>query len=204
MISSYAPRFHSDEELKDIALYPIIEKVASDLDPFSYLEIGCREGDSLVRVVRNSPLLSVVIVADLWDGNYGGTSKGSPDHIVRLLDEVGYGGFFASLNGRSQETLANLVATFDLILVDGDHSEQGAAEDLKNSWRMLRPGGILVFDDISNPEHLYLGPLFDDLAGKWGAELILKSTVGVGAIAVRKSGVVDSHACDVVGVSVQN
>jgi predicted O-methyltransferase YrrM len=43
--------------------------------------------------------------------------------------------------------------TFDLITVDGDHSPRGAARDLQDVLPRLRIGGVLVFDDISHPQH---------------------------------------------------
>jgi len=45
---------------------------------------------------------------------------------------------------------------FDLITVDGDHSEEGAFDDLLNVIPHLNVGGILVFDDIAHPTHPYL------------------------------------------------
>lgn len=37
---------------------------------------------------------------------------------------------------------------FDYILVDGDHSYEGAFTDLTNCWPLLASGGLLVIDDI--------------------------------------------------------
>jgi len=49
---------------------------------------------------------------------------------------------------------------FDLITVDGDHSEWGAEQDLRQVYQRLKIGGVLVFDDICHPLHPYL-------AGVW-------------------------------------
>ena len=38
---------------------------------------------------------------------------------------------------------------FDFILVDGDHSKPAARADLDAAVRLIAPGGIIVFDDIS-------------------------------------------------------
>jgi hypothetical protein len=40
--------------------------------------------------------------------------------------------------------------------VDGDHSEEGAFDDLYAVIPHLSVGGILVFDDIAHPAHPYL------------------------------------------------
>jgi predicted O-methyltransferase YrrM len=36
---------------------------------------------------------------------------------------------------------------FNLILVDGDHTQEGAEADLRDCFRLLEPGGALIFDD---------------------------------------------------------
>jgi len=48
--------------------------------------------------------------------------------------------------GRALDVLPRLAdAAYDLVLVDGDPQEAGAA--VEQAWRMLRPGGILVVND---------------------------------------------------------
>lgn len=55
---------------------------------------------------------------------------------------------------------------FDLITVDGDHSRAGARIDLANVIPRLKRGGVLVFDDICNPDHPSLGRVWDRLVGR--------------------------------------
>lgn len=38
--------------------------------------------------------------------------------------------------------------TFDLLFVDGKHTENGLYNDLKTFWPFLRPGGLLICDDL--------------------------------------------------------
>jgi predicted O-methyltransferase YrrM len=78
---------------------------------------------------------------------------------------------------------------FDLITVDGDHSEDGAEQDLREVVPHLKVGGILVFDDISHPAHPYLAQVWrnviesDSCFSSWGY-----SELGYGvALAIRKS-----------------
>ena len=52
---------------------------------------------------------------------------------------------------------------FDLITVDGDHSEAGARADLETVIPRLKVGGALVFDDISNPSHPELAQVWRDV-----------------------------------------
>src|SRR5258708_13799218 len=51
---------------------------------------------------------------------------------------------------------ANPMTMFDLVTVDGDHTEKGALQDLRDVLPRLSMGGVIVFDDVSHPEHPYL------------------------------------------------
>lgn len=50
--------------------------------------------------------------------------------------------------GLSQDVLPGLEAeSFDLAFVDGDHSRDAVAVDARECWRLIKPGGYIVFDD---------------------------------------------------------
>jgi predicted O-methyltransferase YrrM len=55
---------------------------------------------------------------------------------------------------------------FDLITVDGDHSAEGATKDLEDVIPYLSVGGVLVFDDISHPQHRYLLDVWKSVISK--------------------------------------
>jgi hypothetical protein len=135
-----------------------------------YMEIGVRDGDSLRRVVSNSATLGVVYLFDTWGGEYGGTGRGDHSHIDVLLDGLGYEGRRVYRDGDSKKTVPGL--TFhdwaDLILVDGDHSAEGAAADLANCWPFLVKGGRLVFHDTDHPAHRDLLGVFMEFVSKRG------------------------------------
>lgn len=131
-----------------------------------YLEIGVRDGDSLRVVLEEAGQhLESVWLADLWGSDYGGTGRGSHAHIEQLLQDFGFDGRPVFLDGDSRNTLPALLPqkarAFDLVLVDGDHSEAVGLADLRNAWPLVRPGGTLLFHDITHPEHLYLADVFD-------------------------------------------
>lgn len=130
----------------------------------SYLEIGCREGDSLRRVVKANPELKAIVVCDTWGGVFGGTGRGSHHHIERLLEELGYKGEVLFLDGDSKSLVPTLSRQFDLILVDGDHSDEGAEADLRNVLPLLSAGGRILFHDICHPAHPGLRVVFDRFA----------------------------------------
>ena len=87
------------------------------------------------------------------------------------LARVGYAGSAEFFAGDSRETVPRYVREhpdryFDLITVDGDHSRAGARIDLTNAISRLKRGGVLVFDDVCNPDHRYLGKVWERLVGR--------------------------------------
>lgn len=123
--------------------------------PESYLEIGTREGDSLKAVLFGHRPFYLVI-CDTWGSQYGGSGRGNHKHIDKILETIRYKGIVKYLDGDSKYMIPTLNEEFDLILVDGDHSDKGAYKDLVNVWRLLKKGGLLVFDDVKHIAHKYL------------------------------------------------
>jgi predicted O-methyltransferase YrrM len=53
--------------------------------------------------------------------------------------------------GYSQEILASFQdGKYDLVVIDGDHRAPGVLADANHALRILKPGGIMVFDDVRN------------------------------------------------------
>lgn len=156
--------------------------------PERYLEIGTREGGSLVVVLENAPTLRRVVCADTWGGEWGGSGRGSHDHIDKLLSLRLYAGSVEYLDGDSKATIPTLRETFDLVLVDGDHSEEGGRADLENTWPLVAPGGCLVFHDITHPAHPHLARVWSEFvfrhAGSIHTHKTIEEPYGV-AIAIR-------------------
>jgi len=150
-----------------------------------YLEIGTRDGGSLRVVLENAGGLLSVWVADMWGSDYGGTGRGSHWHIDQLLDDFNFLGRRAFLDGNSRDTIPALMPAmaeaFDLVLVDGDHSYAGGMADLDNTWPLVKPGGCVVFHDITHPAHLDLLKCFDEFTGKHRCQTeIIYEPFGVG------------------------
>lgn len=130
------------------------------LQPETYLEIGVRRGRSASMVVRGCP--SVHIAAfDLWIQQYAGMENPGPAFVRQELLRHGHSGSSSFFDGDSHETIPAFFkdypqTTFDMITVDGDHSEAGAFDDLCNVIPFLAVGGVLIFDDICHPAHPYL------------------------------------------------
>lgn len=141
--------------------------LASGLRPQSYLEIGVRRGRSLAMVASVCPACDVV-ACDMFIGGYGGMDNPGPDLVRSELGRVSFRGGLEFVIGDSHKVLpaffrAHPDRFFDLITVDGDHSEAGARADLGTVLPRLKIGGALVFDDVSNPAHPELAGVWSDL-----------------------------------------
>jgi glycosyltransferase involved in cell wall biosynthesis/ADP-heptose:LPS heptosyltransferase len=142
--------------------------LADRIDPRSYLEVGVRTCGSLVPVLHNSNVKKVVGV-DIWAGSYSGlpnTLEYTINQIKKYQAKTNKQFEIKFIKGNSHTKLKDLIKAgekFDLITVDGDHSEAGAWEDLEDAVKLLGQQGVIVFDDIIHPSLLYLGKLVDRL-----------------------------------------
>lgn len=160
---------------------------AQYLQPQNYLEIGVRRGWSLGMVCTTQPQCDVYAF-DSWsyDVNYR-NSKG-PQFVADEMKKLGYQKNIHFINGDSHQTVPkffqeNPEIKFDLILVDGDHSAEGALDDLKNTMPHLNKNGILLFDDIVLIEELNL--VFEqikDIFPKFEYHSYTKNSPGIGVI----------------------
>ncbi|HEY9642512.1 MAG TPA: methyltransferase domain-containing protein [Coleofasciculaceae cyanobacterium] len=138
----------------------VLLAASKTIQPKNYLEIGVRRGRSACVVARGCPSVNV-FAFDLWMPNYAGMENPGPAFVTAELKKQGHQGQIVFVDGDSHQTVPQFFAEhpelrLDLITVDGDHSEAGALDDLCNVIPRLAVGGVLVFDDIAHPEHLYL------------------------------------------------
>ena len=131
--------------------------LAEHLRPQAYLEIGVRRGRSACAVGSRSPDCAMVLF-DIWVKNYAGMENPGPELVRSELAKVGHRGALDFIDGNSHEMLPKYFAehpnaAFDIITVDGDHTNLGAAQDLADVIPRLKIGGALVFDDVCHPKH---------------------------------------------------
>lgn len=152
-------------------LHDVLTDLAAREEPASYLEIGVREGESLACVLP-LPSLRKVVLCDTWGDSFGGTGRGSHEHLLGMLapyelEVVWWDGDSKTMVPREGPKHRNL----DLALIDGDHSIPGASRDLIEVWPLVRPGGVLVFDDVAHPAHPGLEDLFLKTVRRWGSKV---------------------------------
>jgi len=123
--------------------------------PENYLEIGVRRGRSTCALASASPATDI-FAFDMWQENYASNENPGPALVADELRGVGHSGQLTFVEGDSHQTvpaflISNSKLTFDVITVDGDHTPEGAWDDLRNVLPRLRVGGVIVFDDTGNP-----------------------------------------------------
>lgn len=163
--------------------------------PRHVLEIGVRRGMCTAAVVSAAPDANLHCV-DLWIAEYGGHDNPGPDAVRPNLGALGHRGSAEFYTGDSHSVLPGLFRQnpdllYDLILVDGDHSESGALQDLSDVFPRLAPGGMLVFDDIAHPSHLVLLRVWRHCMASLGMKVRSAEYLDHGhgvAIAIRATG----------------
>lgn len=148
-------RFGKNWKFADICT--VLHVLSLQLGVKDYLEIGVRQGRSMAMVVSSCPQVHIAAF-DMWCADYAGMENPGPEFVRRQMVDIGHTGTLNFIDGNSQETLpayfvANPGKTFDLITVDGDHTPEGAAQDIEAVLPHLRIGGAIVFDDIAHPAH---------------------------------------------------
>jgi hypothetical protein len=145
-------------------LVTVVMGVAEFLKPRNYLEIGVRRGRSVAAVASLAPAVDISMF-DMWIENYAGMDNPGPDFVVNELKSVGHTGKTEFFNGNSHKTLPAYFrdhpdAGFDMITVDGDHTNLGAAQDIADVIPHVSIGGALIFDDVCHPKLLGLGDVW--------------------------------------------
>lgn len=109
------------------------------------LEIGAWEGRSTLWMLENilTGEGSTIVALDAWEDREAYEARFDGNITVSDYDER-----VRKIKGYSQEQLPLLPPeSFDLIYIDGCHETTCVYLDTVYSWRLLRPGGYMVWDD---------------------------------------------------------
>jgi len=163
-----------------LSRYEHLIELAVKAQPRSLLEIGVWRGDRGEQFLSSIPTLGDYVGLDLFEGMDSQTftqesmgrcyptsvaevetrllrARRNPSATVRLV------------RGRTDATMPVLArerpASFDFIYLDGGHSLETVESDWTFSVQLIRPGGIVVFDDYYlNDDTRGAKPLVDRLA----------------------------------------
>jgi predicted O-methyltransferase YrrM len=106
------------------------------------LEIGSYEGRSALWFLANilTHDTSTITCVDLFDDDIDSTFN---DNVKASgLDHK-----ITKLKGDSKVVVRNLKKNFDFVYIDGSHIAKDVLIDAVLAWDLLKPGGIVIFDD---------------------------------------------------------
>ena len=175
-VTLYDPAYHFTHLWFDgVGARRAWKKIFSTLKPSRVLEIGCFEGRSTCYVIEKLASCKDIELhcVDVWDGKIGSqevmasvekrfhhnvhVAKSKVKHAVELVIHKGF----------SDKMLAKLLAEgkqgyFDFIYIDGSHQAPDVLCDAVMSFRLLKKGGVLGFDDYlwSKPSLYGKDPIF--------------------------------------------
>jgi len=102
------------------------------------MEIGFNSGFSTLLMLLSNPNIKIMC-ADLGEHKY------TMPCYTKLKET--FGDRINLLIGDSTKTLQTIDDVYDLIHIDGGHSTEVADSDIVNSYRLSKPGTILIMDD---------------------------------------------------------
>ena len=78
------------------------------------------------------------------------------DNYFKNIEKSGFADKVTTIQDFSQLTLRSLpLGSFDIIYIDGSHAKNDVLEDAVLSWRLLKEGGVLIFDDYMWAGHSF-------------------------------------------------
>jgi cephalosporin hydroxylase len=133
---------------------------ARALNPAVVVEIGTRDGATLLYWSQLGPSLRALVSIDLPGGIHGG---GYPAARARLYRRFVHGNpgcalHLIRMDSQTEATRDHLQgllrgAPIDMLFIDGDHRYAGVRRDYDLYTRLVRPGGWVVLHDIYPNTH---------------------------------------------------
>lgn len=140
-----------------------------------FLQIGAFVGDAsvwLLSEILTDPTSTLTDI-DTWEGS------DERDHeninwqnaYEHYLSRIAKYDNVLAIKSKSEHALPNLKYEYDFIYIDGDHTAKVVSDDAEGAWKLLKPNGILAFDDYmwgqEMPEHLTPRPAIDNFLNKY-------------------------------------
>ena len=158
-------RFSNNWFVQAAAYWPQLFRATGwdSLRPSVIIEIGSYEGRSscwILDNLMNNPASRLYCI-DTFQGSVEhapGEVQGLQERFTRNIALTGKSDQVRACIGRSDQMLMRLIGEnvqADFIYVDGSHQAADVMSDAVLSWKLLKPGGLLVFDD-------YLWPFYQD------------------------------------------
>ena len=118
--------------------------------PENILEIGSFEGRSTCWLLENTN--AHITCVDTWEGSDEHTDEHKNGLFERFKENIEpFKDRVTICRGMSGEVLRTFpcVPTYDFIYIDGSHYSKDVLEDAILAWRLVKPGGVVIFDDFN-------------------------------------------------------
>jgi len=123
------------------------------VDNLHFLQLGAYTGDASLWMLDNIKPLMLIDV-DTWEGSDEEVHKKMNFSEVERAYDKKVGGRTNKQKMTTLDYLRTCNQTFDFVYVDADHTAASALLDGELSWRDLKSGGLLAFDDYQWGQHL--------------------------------------------------
>lgn len=145
------PEFRKDWGGEVREHWPAMLQEYAGVEDLRFLEVGCFEGRTTLWLLTNvlTHPSSTITVVDTFAGSPEFKSMGiSTDFKQRFLSNIArHADQVIVCEGSSRDVLPALDDGFDFIFVDGSHVAEDVWADATGAWPLLKPGGLLAFDD---------------------------------------------------------
>ena len=112
--------------------------IEGNFKEFSYLEIGSFEGSSALFVLKNF-ITTKLYCVDSWNDKF---------EFKRFIHNLNkFKKKYEFFKQTSDNFFSKNSKKFDLIYIDGSHLKSQVFKDIKNSWKILNVGGLIICDD---------------------------------------------------------
>ena len=153
-----------------------------------YCETGVLYGGSMILQMK-SEIPCHFIGIDLFNGYYG--KNYDPHRKVDLTNHLDiveeninknnpHNHSYELIKGDSKDKniCDKINKKIDFLFIDGDHSKEGVTKDFLNLKDKVNKGGLILFDNYSDPAWIEVKPAVDELCNKYSNEYIIKLIVG--------------------------
>jgi predicted O-methyltransferase YrrM len=133
-------------------------------------EIGTFNGGTTRLLAETVPSNGRVVTMDLPPEEFDSTQKPA----AFAGSEVGWVYRNSPAANKIEQLLENslqfvstrFVSAFDLVLVDGGHERPNGMADTRIALELVRPGGIILWDDFEPYWHGLVGGIIDEMRGR--------------------------------------
>ena len=173
-------RFNEDWFAHNIPLWAGLLQPYMGKPGVQYLEVGLWEGRSFIW------MLDHVLTAP--DSHATGIDIEVLGRLLHNIELSGAADRVTTLEGSSQIVLRRLPPeSQDLIYIDGSHISADVLEDMVLSWRLLKPGGLMILDDYlwNGSRNAADPPLSDDLLPRIAIDAFISANRNVATVVLK-------------------